>query len=472
MTTAHAARTVPAIRHSLNTPWKNWAGNARCQPEYTFFARSVEDLSQIVRFARDNGRRIRAVATGHSWSPLVPTDEVLVDITGLQRVTLDLSEAAAPRVTMECGATVEEVNRVLEAAGYALPSNVVLESVRFGGLIATGSHGSGWNHHTLSDLVHAIEIVDAAGDLRRFEAGIDSEEVMNAARLQLGMFGLIYRITMDIQPTWNVHARDQRVLVKDVLENLPAWVAQHDNLDLFWWPLSDRFWVKTWTRTDAPITARPRHNRLDRVRTAIEMQIYQQMLELQHRVPKTTPALSPITFAFSPSQRDQVLPIVEAIHYRRSIEVTKMGCIEIAFKTDEDFANVRQAIQMCFDVTRRYAERGEYPLNVTLNVRFVHNSACWLSPAYGAGHTCYIEVLSRAKDADWLRYSGEVGREWLALRNAMPHWAKEYAQVPGIVDHIKRQIGPNIARFNQIKADLKMDPDNLFMNKMLADVFC
>jgi hypothetical protein len=472
MSIAHVTRAVPAIRHHTNTPWKNWAGNVRCQPEYTFFARSAEDLSQVVRFARAHGRRVRAVATGHSWSPLVPTDHVLVDITGLNRVTLDLADETAPRVTMECGATVEEVNHVLEAAGYALPSNVVLESVRFGGLIATGSHGSGWNNNTLSDLVHAIEIIDAFGELRRFEAGVDPEEVMNAARLQLGLFGLIYRMTLNIKPTWNVHAKDQRLPVQDVLDNLPAWVAQHDNLDLFWWPLADRFWVKTWTRTDAPITARPRYSRLDRVRSAIEMQIYQKMLELQHHAPKTTPALSPITFAFSPSQRDQVLSIVEAIHYRRSIEVTRMGCIEIAFKADDDFANVRNAIQMCFDVTRHYAKRGEYPLNVTLNVRFVHNSACWLSPAFGAGHTCYIEVLSRTKDADWLRYSGEVGREWLVLRSAMPHWAKEYAQVPGIVDHIKRQLGPNITRFNQIKADLKMDPDNLFMNKMLADVFC
>lgn len=472
MTTAQAALTVPAVHHTLKTPWKNWAGNVRCRPEYTFFARSVEDLSTIVRFAREHGRRVRAVATGHSWTPLVPTDDVLVDITGVNRVTLDLSDAAAPRVTMECGATVEAVNHVLEAAGYALPSNVVLESVRFGGLIATGSHGSGWSNHTLSDLVHAIEIVDAAGELRRFEAGVDSEEIMNAARLQLGMFGLIYRMTLNIKPTWTVHAQDRRVPISEVMENLPAWVAQYDNLDLFWWPLADRFWVKTWTRTDAPITARPRYNRFDRARSAVEMQIYQQMLELQHRVPKTTPAISPITFAFSPSQRDQVVPIVEAIHYRRSIEVTKMGCLEIAFKVDDDFANVREAIQMCFDVTRQYADRGEYPFNVTLNVRFVHNSACWLSPAFGKGHTCYIEILSRAKDADWLRYSGEVGRLWLTLRNAMPHWAKEYAQIPGIVEHIKRQLGPNLTRFNTIKAGLKMDPDNLFVNKMLSEVFC
>ena len=49
---------------------------------------------------------------------------------------MDLSDDAHPRVVVECGATVKEANDVLERHGYALPLNVVLESVRFGGLIA------------------------------------------------------------------------------------------------------------------------------------------------------------------------------------------------------------------------------------------------------------------------------------------------------------------------------------------------
>ena len=78
--------TVPSVQHVQHQPWHNWAENVRCQPAYTFFARSVDDLSAIVRFARENGKQVRAVATGHSWSPLVPTDDVLVDITALNRV--------------------------------------------------------------------------------------------------------------------------------------------------------------------------------------------------------------------------------------------------------------------------------------------------------------------------------------------------------------------------------------------------
>ncbi len=180
-------------------PWENWGRTARCQPEYSFYPQRVDDLNEIVNFARERGLQIRVAASGHSWSGLVPTAGILIYVHQLNNVTLDLSDDAQPRIVIESGATVKQVNDVLEEHGFALPLNVVLESVRFGGLIATGSHGSGWNNPTLSDLVHAVEIVTASGQLRRFEAGLDSDEVMNAVRLNLGMFGIMYRITMNVQ---------------------------------------------------------------------------------------------------------------------------------------------------------------------------------------------------------------------------------------------------------------------------------
>lgn len=156
------------------------------------------------------------------------------DVTRLNRIELDLANPEQPRVRMECGATVAEVNAVLERAGYALPFNVVLESVRFGGLIATGSHGSGWAHPTLSDLVHSIDILAGDGELRHFEAGITPDDVMSAARLNLGMFGLIVRMTLDIQRTWRVRASDQRVPIAEAMARLPELVTTHDNCDFFW----------------------------------------------------------------------------------------------------------------------------------------------------------------------------------------------------------------------------------------------
>ena len=459
------------IHYRRDQAWDNWGRTAHCRPEFSFYPECVEDLIPIVNFAHARGKQIRVAASGHSWSALVPTQDVLVYVHKLNQVTMDLSDDAHPRVVMECGATVKEVNDVLERHGYALPLNVVLESVRFGGLIATGSHGSGWNNTTLSDLVHAVEVVTASGEIRRFETGVDSEEVMRAARLNLGMFGIMQCITLNVQKNWQVHARDQRLPIARVLENLAEWVPAHDNLDLFWWPFSDQLWVKTWQRIAAPITAKPRQSWSDRSGTAISAQFYRESLRLMKTFPRMTPDVSRMLFKLTPSIGDKVVDVVEAIHYRRSIEVAKMGCVEVAFKLDSHFDNVRWAMQAVFERVNAYARRKAYPMNVTLNVRFIGNSTCWLSPAAGEGHTCYIEVLSFANQQLWEQFSGEVALDWLALPQARPHWAKEFRHIPGIIPLIKRNYGENIQHFNRIKAQLQVDPGHMFVNSTLKEIF-
>jgi hypothetical protein len=460
------------VQYRTNQTWENWGRTARCQPEFSFYPEHVEDLIQIVEFARERGKCIRVVGSGHSWSGLVPTDGVLVYVQRLNHVSMDLSDEAHPRVVIESGATGREVNEVLEAHGYALPSNVVLESVRFGGLVATGSHGSGWNNSTLSDLVHAIEIVDAGGQLRRFEAGVDRDEVMNAVRLNLGMFGIMFRITMKVEKSWIVHARDQRLPIERVFGDLRHLVQSHDNFDLFWWPFSDEFWVKTWKRIPhTSITAKPRHSKADKLISDIGSRVHNGLINLSQKYPRLTPPLSRFTFQLTPSQGNKVVDIVEAIHYRRAIEYTKMGCVEVAFKIDPHFENVKWAIKEVFKQVKTYARRGEYPLNVTMTVRFINHSNCLLSPAFGEGHTCYIEILGRAKPADWKRFSGQIAQEWLTLPEAMPHWAKEWQHIPNVRQHIKSYLGENIPRFNQIKGQLQVDPTHMFVNPLLEEIF-
>ena len=459
---------VPYLRNQL---WINWGRTARCAPEFTFYPRSVDDLQQIVHFARATGRKLRVAASGHSWSALVPTNEILVSIRHLNQVVMDLSDGTNPQVVIGSGATARDVNDVLERYGYALPLNVVLESVRYGGLIATGSHGSGWNNSTLSDLVSAIEIVTASGELRRFQMGVDSDDIMNAARLNLGLFGITYRVALKVQKSWHVRAVDQRVPIERTLDHLSEWVPSHENFDLFWWPFCDQFWIKTWDRTEAEITAKPRQSSVSRLRDAIGARVLGAGIALDCRFPRLTPAMSQALFKATPSRRDQTVDIVEAVHYRRSIEATKMGCVEVAFKIDPTFDNVKWAIEIVRDMTRTRAAHLEYPLNVTMNVRFIRNSNCWLSPAYGAGHTCYIEILSGIHTRGWKQFSGEVAQQWLQLLQARPHWAKEFRHIPGIVPYLRREMGANIARFNEIKERLQVDPDQMFVNDDVEEIF-
>lgn len=132
---------VPGVR------WQNWARTQECRPERVFYPRTVGDLQAIVRAAADQGRKVSVAGRGHTMGPLSLTDDYLIDTRHLTRIgPVDTKNAL---VTVESGVSVAALDRVLRRHGLAMPTNVVLTSVRYGGIVATGCHGAGWQSRTI-----------------------------------------------------------------------------------------------------------------------------------------------------------------------------------------------------------------------------------------------------------------------------------------------------------------------------------
>lgn len=451
--------------------WSNWAETVSCRPERIFYPRTREDLVAAVRVAHQNGKRVRAVGAGHSWSALAATDEYLICVSGLRHVTVDPTNPCGPRVTVESGATVADVNRALAEHGLALPSNVVLESVEYGGLIATGCHGSGWDMPTLSDFVHSMEVVTATGDLRTFCAETDEGTVMNAARLHLGLFGIIYQVTLNVIPSFRVHQVDRRLPMRETIHGIRDLVTSHDYVDLYWWPFSEAIWVKVLDRTTAPRTARPRQSVRVAAISRVEIEGGRLAYQWLRRAPAATPRVCPRLFMFTNSRRDAVVDIVDAVHYQKWIERMKVECTEFAIPVDPDFDQVRRAWDIVLQALQEHAREGRYPFNLTLNARFIKGSQALLSPAAGRQHTCYIEILSYYKTPGWHRFATSVAREWMKLPGARPHWAKDFAFIPDIIPFIRAAYGDNIRSFLEIREELEVDPHGMFVNRLMHDVF-
>ena len=96
-----------------------------------------------------------------------------------------------------------------------------------------------------------------------------------------------------------------------------------------------------WKKINTAITAKPRHSRSDKLIADIGSRAHNGLIRLSETYPRLTPPLSRFTFKLTPSRGNKVVDIVEAIHYRRAIEYTKMGCVEVAFKIDPSFENVK-----------------------------------------------------------------------------------------------------------------------------------
>ncbi len=444
--------------------WTNWAGNQRAHPERVFVPESREDLVAIVRLAQAEGKRVRACGESHTFSALVPTDDFLVDVRRMRRVQVEAHHADGPRVRLESGASVAEVDAALAAEGLVIPTNVVLSSVRYGGVLATGCHGSGLHQPPLSDFIIAMEVVDGRGRVRTLSDDAIGPEAMDAARVAFGLFGIIHSVTMRVEPMFNVHHVDRpRADMDDTLRDLKRIVTTHDYCDLYWMPFSRGVWLKTYHRTPEPVTVSPRRVRLEHAFQRSAMRVGERVCQTLAQHPRQTPASSRVLSHLIPP-RDVIEPVLGGIHFQTAIEVMRARNMEVGFELDEDFENVRRAWRTAMDLVDRHARKKMWPLSLALNARFLGSSRSLLSPCHGRKHTCFIEIMSHKDTRGWDEFAAELGGAWLALPGAAPHWPKEFEQIPGVFERIAARYGPNLWRFAEIRRELDVDPEDLFVN--------
>lgn len=185
----------------------NWAGNVSFTPAALHRPTTVGQLQSIV----SRSRRWRVIGSGHSFSALAATSGDLVSLVDLP---LDLHiDPVARTVTVSGGATYATLARELDARGWALPAMASLPHIGVAGAIATGTHGSGDGTRCLAGSVRSIEAVVPGGDLLRVDR-VEDPEVFPGHVVSLGALGAVARVTLDVEPTYQVR--------QDVYEGLPA----------------------------------------------------------------------------------------------------------------------------------------------------------------------------------------------------------------------------------------------------------
>ena len=171
----------------------NWAGNIVFGAGSFHRPDSVPRLQELV----SGSDRIRAVGTGHSFSPIADTTGDLVSLADLPKIAHIDPEAAT--VTVSAGTRYGEVTGMLTAAGFALPNLGSLPHISIAGACSTGTHGSGDGNGALATAVSAIELVGADGELRMVRRG-DVE--FAGSLVALGALGIVTTLTLDLRPAF------------------------------------------------------------------------------------------------------------------------------------------------------------------------------------------------------------------------------------------------------------------------------
>ncbi|HQA23366.1 MAG TPA: FAD-binding protein [Rhodoglobus sp.] len=190
----------------------NWSGFYEYTASTVHRPRTVDELQELV--ARTP--RIRALGSRHSFSGMADSAELV----SLEALSPDIRiDADTETVSFNAGLRYGDLGTALQAQGWALRNLASLPHISVAGAIATGTHGSGDRNGTLSRAVAGLELVTASGELVTI-GPID--EAFDGAVVSLGALGIVTRVTLDIEPTFDVR--------QDVYEGL-TWTRLIENFD-------------------------------------------------------------------------------------------------------------------------------------------------------------------------------------------------------------------------------------------------
>ena len=164
------------------TRWQNWSGSVRAQPRQVVKPGSINELKQrIAVYARD-GRHVRFVGSGHSFTPLVQSDDVLMSLDNLQGI--ESIDAERGIVSVRGGTKLKLLGEMLLAHGLAQENLGDIDVQSIAGAISTGTHGTGVSFGSLSTQIEGITLVTADGEL--LECSPEQHpDIFNAAQVSL-----------------------------------------------------------------------------------------------------------------------------------------------------------------------------------------------------------------------------------------------------------------------------------------------
>ncbi|RBQ64559.1 hypothetical protein FVER14953_01654 [Fusarium verticillioides] len=383
-------------RPGPKTTWENCIGQQKCAPKFLRYPKGLPDLVQAVKDGREQKLTVRAVGSGHSFSNICPTDGILLDPHGMNKLlklnseTLKEPPKASDHVLVESGITIKDLNSQLDKMGKALATMGAYDGQTLVGAITTGTHGSGKDSGNLASLVRAIILVSETGKVYQIEPkdGItdpakfvpgDAQELkqdddwFQAALISMGCLGLVYSYIIEVVPTLQDTTR--RGLASAPLQN------HYFEIDLNPYETLGRNVAVTTIRTVSNATKREGGRGFDNWLAGLLAQhhwVEDILVWILNRWPLHSPGI--ITTAM------KSLPVKHYID--KSFKVLNIGAVddvkayamELSFDANKDIVSIVDRILALF---QKAASEKKWFLAGPFALRFVKESSAFLAPQQG-----------------------------------------------------------------------------------------
>jgi L-gulonolactone oxidase len=421
--------------------WTNWAGNQQATSADVLTPGTADEVAALVKEASGNGRRVKAVGSGHSFTAIaVAADQRL----SLHRLD-GLVSVEGPLVTVQAGMRLATLNALLAEHGLAMPNLGDIDAQTVAGAIATGTHGTGATHATLASFVEQVRLVTGDGEVITVGA---ADEIFPAVRLGLGALGVIVEVTLRCVPAFVLLADERPMQLAEVMAGIDDWVPANDHLEFFWYPYTDRAQLKRNNRVAA--SDRP----LARFKGWLDDEflsntIFAAVCRVGRAMPGTVRAINAIS-ARALTARTYTDRSDRVFCTPRRVRFTEM-----------EYAIPRAALTEVMAALPKLVEQLPFKVQFPVEVRFTGPDDNWLSHGYGRD-SAYVAV-HQFLGAPYEPYFRAVESLCEGL-GGRPHWGKLHYRTAETL----RPAYPKFDDFLAVRD--RLDPARVFTNDYLDRV--
>lgn len=439
------ARGRAAKTSKSATKWTNWCRLYRSEPADVVTPRDETELAALLARATEENRTVRPVGGSHSFTPLAHTDDILLDMRhfrGLYAV-----DPVGGTVTLGAGTHLWELPGLLEPYGLALANMGDIDRQTIGGALSTSTHGTGLAYTGYAGMIRALRIALPTGDIVT-ASPTQHPELFEAARVGLGALSVIVHATIDVVPSFILHAEERPVPLADTLENFIDLSREQDHVEFYWFQHTDVVARKINRRSPGFEGDKP----LSGFKHWFEDELlnnggHRAICELGKLIPKTVPALNKLAARTMGNRSYADTSHKVFVSPRR----TRFREMEYAIHIDdyqEVFSEVVRAVNA-------------FPEGITfpLEVRAAKGDDVWLSTAHGRD-SVYIAVH---------RFYREEHKKYFAVledifkaAGGRPHWGKLHTLSPEDLHERYPKFG------DWLKVREQVDPNGILLNDYLA----
>jgi len=426
------------------TRWSNWAGNQQTGTVLLSKPQTESELQQVVQSAQLSGRRVKAVGSGHSFTAIAVSEEVLVDLSDYDEIVA--IDKINQTVTVQSGIQLSKLNQALYENSLAMQNLGDIAYQTIAGAISTSTHGTGAKFTGIANQVVALRIVLADSSIVECSANVNAD-LFSCARVGLGALGLISTVTLKVVPAFNLAVIEEPMRVDDVLQNLDLHVDSNDHFEFFWVPHTGWALTKRNNRNSLPVEPMSKMSHWYS-KTLMENYAFGAVCMLGRARPSLIPKLAK---ALPSSGRNEFSDASHKVFAsKRIIKFYEM-----------EYAIPREACAEALNRVRRMVTDSGFFLNFPVEVRFTAPDEIPLSTASNR-ESAYIAVHIY-KGMNYVPYFKEV-ESIMNSYQGRPHWGKLHFQSAATLASRYPQWDVFQAVRNQV------DPQRMFSNQYLETV--